>query len=230
MMRLLTCLFLLLSQLPAAVRAQSQQDFFRQLARINTVNEFRYDYKVSLTDASGHVTDSITGQLYKKGKNYVDSNSSTFIALIDPYYCKLDHQYKEGTVYDLRIFREKLQLSTDERFSVIRIPDSVIAKHGTLQVDTMARDFFRVQLQLRDQPVSSIDAYVNRKDLTMRYVKLTMAHEQDDMRRVYEIRNISYTVPERVFDLSRYFSAPGGKVVLAPRYTHYTLKTITQSK
>lgn len=234
MMRLLNVLFFVLLS-PALVRAQRHLEFFRQLSRINTVDEFRYDYRVTLTDASGKVTDSITGRLYKKGKSYVDSNSSTFVALVEPYYCKLDHQYREGSVYDLRIFREKLQLSEDEHFSVIRIPDSVIARYGTLKVDTTGRDFFRVHLQLQQQPVASIDAFINRKDLTVRYLKLALAPEAGDgvsetLHRVYEVRNIAYHVPPAVFDMSRYYTVQGGKATLSSRYAHYSLKTITQSK
>lgn len=190
-----------------------------------------YDYKITLLQVQSNVIeDSITGRIYKKAHEYLDS-SSVAIALVNgDYYCKLDHQRREVSVYDLNLIQRKLNLKFDRSGSpAMIVADSIFIRYGQFRMDTTDSHYICHWRVGTDGGITST-AFVEKRTLKLSRLILELTEKDPDgaslYKRICTIYNIRNEFPDSAIDLSRFCQIDGGKVILNKKYAPYNLKTL----
>lgn len=226
-------LIFLLTTVCCSVCSRAQTGLYQYLKEIYTLDRptVCYDYKVQLFDQkSGTLLDSLSGRIYRKGIEYIDSSTAAWTAVSGNYYCKLDHPRKEATVYDIDLIQRKLNLKIDRNgSSLLVIPDSVIAKHGQVTLDS-SNGLYRYRCTVPMMPGIALSATIDKKTRSLvNVVYETQETEGGDgsrYRRVCTIYKIRNEIPSSVFNLEPVFRISGGKVNMNTKYAGYNLKTL----
>ncbi len=215
--------------IPGFVSAETPiEKVLRQYASLAAM-ELTYDYKVCLVALEyKRVIDSTVGKLYRFGRNYADSTSEAETIVSDRYYCKLDHDRKKATVYELALLQKKLGLKlADTGPGQLQVNDSFALKHGSLHVDSSQRYEYLVSWQVEGLPHTNFGLRLRKSDYAV--TEFTMEEteyeaEKPTYLRRRSIYNIGHAVPTAMFNVSRFFTRTGSGIVLAPKYAEYKLK------
>lgn len=225
-------LILLLAIVPCGWKAKAQTQLYQFFKEANTLSrpDVRYDYTVRLIEQkSGALIDSISGRIYKRGIEYVDSSDVAWTAVSGSYYCKLDYLRKEARVYDIDLIQRKLHLSIDRNHptaSVI-VPDSVMLRSGHVTLDSSG-GLYRYRCTVASLPGVSLTAVIQKAPL--RLVSMTYETTEIDgdlsYRRSCVMYHITNELAPSAFNLAPVFTVAGSKVSLNSKYSGYKLKTL----
>lgn len=210
--------------------AQKQLEEFVKNMNILDRPSVTYDYKITLLQVqSNAIEDSITGRIYKRSHEYLDSSDVALVAFTGDYLCKLNHVRKEAYVYDLNLLHRKLNKKLDRsRSKGIIIPDSVFSRRGNFRIDTTTSQYI-CHWQLDDNAVVC-RAFVDKKTLRLSKVILEIPESIEDGKPLYKrlctIYNIKNEFPASVITLDRFCRINGNRIILNRKYAAYNLKSL----
>lgn len=211
--------------------SSAQQALLQLFKELNTISSgnVSYSYLLHLADAtSNKQIDSISGKLVRIGDNYYDSSSIGITTVSGRYYCKIEQGRRRITVYDLALIRRKLNLVAEHN-NGLRVVDSLIARQGTLQLDTVSKKgILKASYELAATG-GNCELFIDRS--AFRLLKISFEYPQggdgtSGYVRRYAISQISNEPSPGILNLSRFFTVEGNHVKPVGKYAQYSLKEL----
>ncbi|MBS1773941.1 MAG: hypothetical protein JST82_13870 [Bacteroidetes bacterium] len=200
------------------------------LKKLHQGDMISYDYKMVLrSNVQNKRVDSITGHLYKKGDNYLDSNKYAISAVNNRKFCKVDISDQSVYVLALDSFLRKTGLNekTIEN-SVIDISDSIIQRYGKVSSRKLANGNTSYDISFTRQNFQHLVLELDKASGQIHSLSMKVPDKDSyggatGYERDYVITNIKYQFEEHKLLLDRFFKEEKNRIVLKGKYATYHL-------
>ncbi|MBL7712053.1 MAG: hypothetical protein JNL13_06305, partial [Chitinophagaceae bacterium] len=223
----LTITMLFLCQLHAeAQKLWSSCPLVEQLGQ-ESAKAVSYDYTVMLQDwHTGQKLDSLGGHLIYSRQRFIDSNTFSFHARTAEAYCKLDFAEQTAEVFKLDELFRKMKIKFDDEPNKMNLlsADFLAEPGNRVECDFSNAFFNRVRIYPLDGQLLYAHADFRKSDNACIGARVEWKETEDEehaWKKVMHLYNVSNSVPESAFDLSRVFSFRQGKPVLNGKYARY---------
>jgi hypothetical protein len=213
------------------VSAQADQEKYRsyikQIKGLSGSPNMSYRYKVSLMDTkSNKEVDQMEGVLLKRGKSYMDSNSTVLTLCNDGFFFKAKSRDKEAYVYSMAVVEKQLGIKKEDfANNIVALPDSTLLKNGRFAAyEAKGNLEIRYVVSQKGSPVQEIHFKVRKQD--MQLLELKVISKEREYLKVFTITDFKTDFDGQRMDLRRYFKVSGGKVKLQGRFQSYQLQSL----
>ncbi|GEM_PF-4662335 len=212
-----------------------QKAYLTKVSAVVNNTALQYAYTVNLTELkSGRQIDNISGRLYKYQNNYLDSNSVGISLVSGNYFFKSDRKRKQAYVYDLTLVEKALGIKKEDlNNSLMPLPDSLIMKMGTLQVDKSSANIISLRYVLKSplNGIKEIQFQLNKKDESLNSIRLEVLEEDKwgettGYKRTYLLSGFSNAVVPARFNTAAFFRTEGKQAKLQGIYKSYKLSSV----
>jgi hypothetical protein len=234
-MQLRSCLFIVLGLCWAVPKVSGQvqipkaqlDNYLQVVKKVTNHPILSYRYKLVMENKqNSRSSESISGQLFKNGSDYRDSNTYAMSMIAGNYFFKLDFKKKEAYLYSLPVIEKKLGVKRqDMKASILDISDSLMASMGNLSA---SEDNGEIMLQYKLKhsagTVQSISFKIRKSDMNLLEIKLIAKEEGSSIS--YYLNDFSNQMNDKQFTASQYFSIGNKKAKLSGRYQSYKLNAV----